>query len=175
MPDFFENFYEGKAIVHKVTRSFGELELDPTAIEVTEDIFDIVLSHGCMYQVVADENTASEDIKEYYAEERNTAMKRHVEEYNEAVEKYNEEHKDDEDFTPAEPKTFSPVAPEDMIYELDSSYVSLTEDGALNYIPFKHIFHKENRQKHDKLGVMLYEYVIDHGFNMEDAIEVILL
>lgn len=175
MPDFFENFKDGEAKVRLVKREFLELKNSDEVIDVDEDNFDLVLQHGSLYMLDKDENVVNEDLKEILAEEHNEASRKYVTEYNEEVDKYNEEHKNDVDFEKNEHKTFEPVSSEDMIYELDSSYIALTEDGALNYIPFNYIFHKENRHAHESIGPMLYEYVVDDGFNLEDAIEIVLL
>jgi hypothetical protein len=175
MPDFFENFKDGKAIVRRVNKEFMELKDSDDTIEVTEDDFDEVLQYGVLYHLNRYENTVNEGLKDIIAEDHNNDMRKAITDFNKQADEYNIQHATDADFESVDHKTFTAVDASDMIFELDSSYIALTEDGALNYIPFNYIFHQKNKKQHDSIGIMLYEYVVEDGFNLEDAIEIVLL
>lgn len=175
MLGFFDYVKDGVAFVHKVERNFEEIKTVGDPIEVNEDNFDIVLQHGCMYLFEADKNTINEDVQEHLAEEYNKVHREYVDAHNEEIEKYNEEHKNDPDFEEREELSFTPKTSEEMVYEMDNAFISITEDEALTYIPFKYIFHNDNRPKHEKLRQMLFDYVTEEGFELEEAVEMVLL
>lgn len=172
---FFENFKDNTACLREVGMEFLELTVSDDTITVTEDNYDTIMENGKMYIAYPEDNSLNEELLEHLLEQQNKNDKAAVEEYNKQVAAYNEEHANDEDFVERHTIEFQEATLEDIQYDLDKTFATVNDEGCFIYVPKSMLYHKNNKEKHSKIGIDLVDYVINEGFDLEDAIEMVML